>query len=61
MQNLSLGILGNGICGVGSGDDVNISLLWLFSYPPTPLLPPSPALLPSLPLPPQPPSLPTRP
>ena len=39
-KNLSLGILGDGICGVGS--DVNSGLLWLFSCPPPPLLRPPP-------------------
>ena len=29
-NNLSLGILGDGICGVSSVDDVNSCLLWIF-------------------------------
>ena len=41
-KNLSFGILGDGICGVGSVDDVNSGLLWIFFCPPPSLLPPSP-------------------
>ena len=33
-KNLSHGFLGYGICGVGSVDDVNSGLLWIFSCPP---------------------------
>ena len=38
-KNLSLGVLGDGICGDGSVDDVNSGLFWIFSCPPLPLLP----------------------
>ena len=45
-KNLYLGILGDGIGGVGCVDDVNSGFLWLCSCPPPPILPPSPPPLP---------------